>query len=314
MSEFHCAQMKRLAPFLAFIFVCLPLAAQGKPARPKITGIDQVRIYVTDLGNSRQFYAKLFGVRPNGGACDDKSGRCFTVGWERDQRIALEHAPVSGTKNWIAEIAFATDDVERMRNYLVAQGVSASKISRYRYDKHIVEAHFEVRDPEGNPISFIQRFAYAIDDPGFGDPWFVRILHAGFAVKDMAAENHFYVDLLGFRLYWHGGFKDEGIDWYELQVPDGDNWIEYMLNISPTADHQELGVQNHFSLGVRDIHAAAEQLHKNGLQKFDGPEIGRDGKWALDAYDPDGTRVEVMEFKPTQKPCCHPYTADHPKP
>ena len=306
--------MKRLAPFLAFIFVCLPLAAQGKPARPKITGIDQVRIYVTDLGNSRQFYAKLFGVRPNGGACDDKSGRCFTVGWERDQRIALEHAPVSGTKNWIAEIAFATDDVERMRNYLVAHGVSASKISRYRYGKHIVEAHFEVRDPEGNPISFIQRFAYAIDDPGFGDPWFVRILHAGFAVKDMAAENHFYVDLLGFRLYWHGGFKDEGIDWYEIQVPDGDNWIEYMLNISPTADHQELGVQNHFSLGVRDIHAAAEQLHKNGLQKFDGPEIGRDGKWALDAYDPDGTRVEVMEFKPTQKPCCHPYTADHPKP
>jgi len=306
--------MKRLAPFLAFIFVCLPLAAQGKPARPKITGIDQVRIYVTDLGNSRQFYAKLFGVRPNGGACDDKSGRCFTVGWERDQRIALEHAPVSGTKNWIAEIAFATDDVEGMRNYLVAHGVSASKISKYRYGKHIVEAHFEVRDPEGNPISFIQRFAYAIDDPGFGDPWFVRILHAGFAVKDMAAENHFYVDLLGFRLYWHGGFKDEGIDWYELQVPDGDNWIEYMLNISPTADHQELGVQNHFSLGVRDIHAAAEQLHKNGLQKFDGPEIGRDGKWALDAYDPDGTRVEVMEFKPTQKPCCHPYTADHPKP
>jgi catechol 2,3-dioxygenase-like lactoylglutathione lyase family enzyme len=306
--------MKRLAPLLAFIFVCLPLAAQGKPARPKITGIDHVRIYVTDLGNSRQFYAKLFGVRPNGGACDDKSGRCFTVGWERDQRIELEHAPVPGTKNWIAEIAFATDDVERMRIYLVAHGVSASKISRYRYDKHIIEAHFEVRDPEGHPISFIQRFAYAIDDPGFGDPWFVRILHAGFAVKDMAAENHFYVDLLGFRLYWHGGFKDEGIDWYEIQVPDGDNWIEFMLNISPTADHQELGVQNHFSLGVRDIHAAAEQLHKNGLQKFDGPEIGRDGKWALDAYDPDGTRVEVMEFKPTQKPCCHPYTADHPKP
>jgi hypothetical protein len=28
----------------------------------------------------------------------------------------------------------------------------------------------------------------------------------------------------------------------------------------------------------------------------------------------DGTRIEVMEFTPTQKPCCHPYTATHPKP
>ena len=44
------------------------------------------------------------------------------------------------------------------------------------------------------------------------------------------------------------------------------------------------------------------------------PEIGRDGKWSLDVYDPDGTRVEVMEFTPAKEPCCHPYTADHPKP
>ena len=73
-------------------------------------------------------------------------------------------------------------------------------------------------------------------------------------------------------------------------------------------------MQNHFSLGAKDIHAAADQLHKNGLLKFDGPEIGRDGKWGLDAYDPDGTRVEVMEFTPAKTPCCHAYTAPHPTP
>ena len=60
--------------------------------------------------------------------------------------------------------------------------------------------------------------------------------------------------------------------------------------------------------------AAAAQLRKQGLQTFDGPEIGRDGKNSLDAYDPDDTRVEVMEFTPTKPPCCHPYTASHPKP
>jgi hypothetical protein len=87
-----------------------------------------------------------------------------------------------------------------------------------------------------------------------------------------------------------------------------------MLNIPANADHQELGVQNHFSFGVKDIHEAANELRRSGLQKFDGPEIGRDGKWALDVYDPDGTRVELMEFAPVQKPCCHPYTAPHPQP
>jgi catechol 2,3-dioxygenase-like lactoylglutathione lyase family enzyme len=238
------------------------------------------------------------------------------VGWVRNQTIELEKAPASGTKNWIAEIAFATDNVEQMRSYLVAHGVEASKISKHPNPngKKPYGAHFEVRDPEGTPISFIQRFLYPIDDPPPGVPIEPRMLHAGFVVKDMAAENRFYLDLLGFKLYWYGGFKDDGVDWYEIQVPDGSDWIEYMLNIPATADHKELGIQNHFSLGAKDIHAAVDQLHKNGLQKFDGPEIGRDGKWGLDAYDPDGTRVEVMEFTPAGKPCCHPYTAPHPTP
>jgi catechol 2,3-dioxygenase-like lactoylglutathione lyase family enzyme len=306
--------MKRFLLVVAATLVCRPLAAQNNPSRPKITGIHHVRIYVTDLGNSRQFYAKLFGVRPNGGACDDKSGRCFTVGWEREQRIELENAPASGTKDWVAEIAFATDNVERMRSYLVARGVSASKISRYKYDKHIIEAHFEVRDPEGNPISFIQRFAYAIDDPGFGDPWFVRILHAGLVVRDRPAEDHFYKDILGFCPYWHGGMRDDKDDWASLQVPDGTDWVEYMLNISPTADKHTLGVMNHIALGVKDIHAAEAQLRKNGWSGNETPKIGRDGKWQLNLYDPDDTRVELMEFTPKQKPCCSEYTGQHPKP
>jgi len=308
--------MIRIALFAAVCCAGLSLAAQDQPARPRITGIDHVGIYVADLHKSREFYEKLIGVRPDGGACNDQSGSCLTVGWGRNQTIELEKIPATNTKDWLAEIAFSTDDVERMRSYLVAHGVAASKISKHLnpYGKQPYDAHFEVRDPEGNPISFIQRFAYPIDDPPPGAPTYVRILHAGFVVRDMAAENRFYMDLLGFRLYWYGGFKDQDTDWYELQVPDGNNWIEYMLNIPANADHKELGVQNHFSLGVKDAQAAAAQLRKNGLKTFDGPEIGRDGKNSLDAYDPDGTRVEIMEFTPTQTPCCHPYTGPHPKP
>ncbi|MCU1243380.1 MAG: hypothetical protein JWO71_4106, partial [Candidatus Acidoferrum typicum] len=128
------------------------------------------------------------------------------------------------------------------------------------------------------------------------------------------AENRFYGDLLGFKLYWYGGVKDDGVDWYELQVPDGDNWIEYMLNVPASADHKQLGAQNHFSFGVNEIHAAAEQLRKNGVERIAGPGIGRDGKRGLNVYDPDETRVEITEFTPAQKPCCHPYTGPHPTP
>jgi hypothetical protein len=41
-------------------------------------------------------------------------------------------------------------------------------------------------------------------------------------------------------------------------------------------------------------------------------EIGKDGKWQLDVFDPDLSRVELMEFKPTQKPCCNDFTGPHP--
>lgn len=304
------AHMNRYASLLAITAAYLSLAAQGQPARPKITGIDHVRIYVSNVDNTGAFFAKLFG-RPSGGAgCVGVPQPCFPVSPLPNQQIELQQVPSPAPKNWLAEVAFATEDVAKMRLYLLAHGVTVGEISKDAKGAQ----HFELHDPEGNSIAFIQRRPTPVDYLTSPDQISTRLIHAGFVVRDLAAENRFYVELLGFRLYWHGGFKDNGLDWYEIQVPDGDNWIEYMLNIPANADHKELGVQNHFSLGVIDAQAAAAQLRKNGLQSFDGPEVGRDGKNSLDAYDPDGTRIEVMEFMPTQKPCCHPYTASHFKP
>ena len=99
-----------------------------------------------------------------------------------------------------------------------------------------------------------------------------------------------------------------------MQVADGTDWIEYMLNVPASADHHTRGVMNHIALGVPDIKAAREQLLKNGWTGSEQPKIGRDGKWQLNLYDPDDTRVEFMEFTPTQKPCCSEYTGPHPGP
>jgi catechol 2,3-dioxygenase-like lactoylglutathione lyase family enzyme len=282
-----------------------------EPERPRITGIDHVTIYVTDVKKSRHFYENILGLTLG---CPEYSGpeTCFLIR-PSNQRLLLKPATgdikTAAHQNWLAEIGFATDDAVHMRDYLLAHGFRPDRLEK---DPDATQ-HFRVLDPEGNHIAFVRRppvDAEEAPSKQIGS----HLIHAGFVVKDLAAENRFYVDLLGFRLYWQGGFKDDGTDWYELQLPDGPDWIEYMLNIPANADHHELGVQNHFSFGVKDVHAAAAELRARKLKTFDGPEVGRDGKDSLDAYDPDGTRVEVMEFTPKQKPCCHPYTADHPKP
>ncbi len=300
-----------LATGLLFHVAAVHSGAQDKPKRPRITGIDRVRLYVTDIDKSRTFYRKYLGLQEGGIGCRGVSRPCFSPNWADKQAIELELAASSGIKNWVAEIAFRTDNIHQMRRYLVANGVKPSPIVRVGAEI----LYFGANDPEGNAVGFAQRPSLIVDPPsprmdGVG----TRLLHAGFVVKDVATENRFYRDLLGFKLYWYGGMKDDRVDWYELQVPDGDNWIEYMLNIPANADHKALGAQNHFSFGVKEIDAAAAQLRKNGVEKIAGPGIGRDGKRGLNVYDPDDTRVEVTEFTPAREPCCHPYTAAHPTP
>jgi hypothetical protein len=108
--------------------------------------------------------------------------------------------------------------------------------------------------------------------------------------------------------------KETETSWVAMQEPNGNTWLEYMLNISATADHHTQGVMNHISLGVVSIKEAEARLIKNGWKATEQPKVGRDGKWQLNVYDPDDTRVEFMEFKPAEKPCCSEFTGTHPGP
>ena len=299
--------MKRtLLLALALLTALSALPAAPLP-RPKIFGIAFVRFKATDFAASRTFYEKVLGLRGGFDDCKNLPGLCYII--NPGQHVELVQAGSSERGSFLDEIGLVTSDVPKMHEYLLAHGQSPGPVFRGANGLHA----FELTDPEANRIAFVESSGADAQVNGMNQVS-DHLFHSGFVVKDVETENHLYVDTLGFRLYWHGGFKDQDTDWYEIQVPDGDNWIEYMLNIPANGDHKELGIQNHFSLGVKDVNAAAAQLRKNGLQSFDGPEIGRDGKNSLDAYDPDGTRVEIMEFAPTQKPCCHSYTAAHPKP
>jgi catechol 2,3-dioxygenase-like lactoylglutathione lyase family enzyme len=255
---------------------------------------------------------------------------CSSVNGQQFVKIAP--IKVGLRRSFVEEVGFLTSDVTAMRKFLLSQGLHPGRVETLGYSaSHTTyrnvsgpppSSHTEsqssypsvaVSDPEGNRIVFVQQHgeAYFLDyDPRVAK----HIIHAGFVVHDRAAEDRFYKDILGFHVYWHGGMKDDETNWVDMQVPDGADWLEYMLNVPENASHKTLGVMNHIALGVPDIHAAEKQLRANGWTGSEQPKIGRDGKWQLNLYDPDDTRVELMEFTPVQKPCCSDYTGPHPKP
>jgi catechol 2,3-dioxygenase-like lactoylglutathione lyase family enzyme len=302
--------MRQQTFLLASLLSCAVAFAQDHPVRPKITGIARVHFYAGNIEASRAFYSNTLGLPSEQGACVKVPRPCFTINPSPSQRVELEQAPSPAPKNLLAEVVFASSNVAQMRRYLLAHGLTVGKISK---DANGTQ-HFELRDPEGNSIAFVQDLITLVDYKVSSAQVSTSIIHAGFVVRDRAATDHFYKDILGFRPYWHGGMKDDTDDWVAMQVPDGTDWVEYMLNIPPDASHHLLGVMNHIALGVPDIQAAKAQLIKNGWKPGEEPKLGRDGKWQLNLYDPDDTRIEFMEFTPKEKPCCSEFTGPHPKP
>ena len=291
------------------------VGAQNASLRPAITGIAKVSVYGSNLDKSKQFYGNLLGF-PETGA----SGAAGPVEYRVNSMQSIEVLPLpKGETDDLAYVAFATANAESLRRYLIDQKVSVEGEVQTQASG---AQFFWVKDPEGHRIQFVQlpmhghllpvaeKAAAAPEEPISH-----HILHAGFVVHDRAAEDHFFHDILGFREGWQGGSTAGRTDWIDMQVPDGTDWIEYMMHNPAARTAPDSGVVNHFALGVPDIHQAANllmQRHWNPSFR-EQPQVGRDGKWQLNLYDPDGTRVELMEFGPVRTPCCSPYTLRPPK-
>ncbi len=300
--------MKRsLLLFLVALSSCA--GAQSAAAkRPKITGIDHVAFYTTAPDANRHLYTVILGL-PSAEPIETGETQRFMVG---TQWVAYSPPPDAKATDRMDHTAFTTDDVAALRGYLADHGVSASATLQTRPDG---SRSFEVLDPEGHRIEFVQRGATAARVTSPGDPVSRRMIHAGFIVRDRIAEDHFYQDVLGFRMYWHGGMKPGQTDWVAMQVPDGTDWLEYMLNIEPNPGLRTTGVMNHISLGVGNMQKAEAKVESHGWDPHGDQHVqkGKDGKWQLNLFDPDFSRIELMEFKPVEKPCCSEFKGPHPQ-
>jgi hypothetical protein len=110
--------------------------------------------------------------------------------------------------------------------------------------------------------------------------------------------------------------NDTEIDWVSQQTPDSHDWIEYMLTRDPSKVTQhQLGVMNHMAIGENSVIDTFKQLtadNRLGQTHDQAPKIGKDGKGQFNMYDPDGTRLELMNLRATEKPCCSAFTAEDP--
>ena len=292
------------------LLVCaiLPISAasQTKSAgRPHITAIDHVAFYTTSPDGVKHLYTDILGL-PSAAPIEGAEAVRYMSG---KQWVGYSPAPDPKATDRMDHVAFTTDNIGALRRYLVEKGITPGKIEG-RSDHSL---SLMLKDPEGHRIEFVER---SKDETAPPAPNAVsrRMIHAGFLVYNRAAEDHFYIDILGFRPYWHGGMKDNETDWVSLQVPDGTDWLEYMLNQPQHPDLELTGVMNHISYGVSDMKKAQGILESHGWKEHgrEHSQVGRDGKVQLNVFDPDMTRVELMEFKPAQKPCCSDFTAPHP--
>jgi catechol 2,3-dioxygenase-like lactoylglutathione lyase family enzyme len=283
--------------------------------RPKITGVSHLAVYTSDAAATDHYYRQVIGAAKQ---TDPENPKGVKYAFSATQFIEVLPLPPNAGINRMDHAAFNTVNAEGMRKYLAAKGwktpgtvTKGSDGSRW----------FSVQDPEGNKIEFVQPAANAKapDDPNAIGR---HIIHVGLLVHSREAEDKFYRDLLGFRPYWYGGMQDDKIDWVSQQVPDGHDWVEYMMTSGPSGTgipanmtQQTLGVLDHFAVGEKSVEDAYKVLQAgNRLEgRHDAaPKIGKDGKGQFNMYDPDGIRAELMNFHATEKPCCSAFTAEDP--
>ncbi|HEY6454667.1 MAG TPA: VOC family protein [Steroidobacteraceae bacterium] len=289
-------------------------AAFAASPRPPIVGVSHIAVYASDPSATERFYVHDLGAT---GGTDPEGGRGRRYYFSAVQFVEVLPLPKGPSSiNRLDHIAFATPDAEALRRYLASAGIRVPDAVTTTPE----DSWFEVRDPEDNRVQFVQSRAaptIGLSTRRLSD----HIIHVGFIVHDRALEDGFYRRVLGFRPYWFGGNENDKPTWISQQVPQGSDWLEYMLvepargrGIPSDMSSTLLGIFDHFSLGVANMEAVYTRLwNEERLAGQEGtPKIGRDAKWQLNLHDPDGTRAEIMELHAIGKPCCSPFTATDP--
>jgi lactoylglutathione lyase len=284
---------------LAFFAVsCCALAQEPAAERPHITGISHVAYFVSDLPSAEGFWRDLLGYEiPYDLKRQDGSTRIAFVKINDRQHVELFNEQPTSPPNRMSHICFTVDDIERMHSYLQSKGLAVPQISKTRMG----DAAFEIEDPDGMLVEFVQPLPDGAEAKAAGkhEPAgriSTRIMHVGFLVGNTQKSLDFYGGLLGFKETWRGGPDPGELSWINMRVPDGTDYVEFMLYRKLPS---EMGGKNHTSLEVSSAGDAVAMLKSRpSFKQYVRPvkiAVGINRKRQVNLFDPDGTRVELME-------------------
>jgi len=271
----------------------------GTSQRPLILGVAHIAFQVSDLSKARAFYGELLGYDEPFQIRNEDNSLALTYFKVNDrQYIEIFPGLPPDKDDRLLHIAFETNDLEALRLYFQAKGVKApDKVNQGR-DGNI---NFTVTDPDNHRVEFVQYRPGSLHTRNKGRAMSTRriserILHVGLTVADVPATDKFYKDVLGFSEIWRGGRDDATLNWINMRVPDGTDYLEYMLTTGkPT--RQQLGSSHHAALLVPDMQKALESLRERVPEptQIRAPQVGRNRRWQLNLFDQDGSRIELME-------------------
>lgn len=287
---------------LAFPAVSFGFVRPETPKRPRILGIAHVAFYVSDLEKTRAFYKNFLGyAEPFSLKRADGTDRIAFIKINDQQCLELfGEDPKQPELGRLNHIAVYVDNTRQMRDYLATQGVRVpDTVGKGKTGNY----NFTITDPDGHGLEFVEYLPDSQTGQNKGTfmpPSRVsnHIMHVGILVGAVGPAMKFYRDVLGFREFWRGSADGTQLSWINLRVPDGDDYIEFMLYQDPQTPEQ-LGVKNHVSLVSSDVQAAVAGLESRPARKSYPRtiqvQVGRNRKRQANLFDPDGTRIELME-------------------
>ncbi len=252
--------------------------------RPRIFGISHVALKVSSVAAARAFYQEFLGLKD----------------LRVNPRQYVELIPgLTADQDRLDHIALETDDAEGLRRYLASRGVAVPD----RVTRDEAGRRFSVPDPDGHTVEFVQpspagQRELTRTELGSDARVSTHMLHLGIIVGDVPASMRFYGDVLGFTETWRGSRSATELSWINMKVPDGGAYVEFML-YGPRPAPNERGTQHHICLEVPDLAKAQALLearpYRSSYARPLEPRVGTNRKRQLNLYDPDGTRVELME-------------------
>ncbi len=280
--------------------VAATLAFGQGPTRPKIVGISHVALFTADVEKSRGFYKGFLGFEEPFDLKNPDGSLSLTfikINEHHYVEVFPEKAPNTDRLN---HVSLETDDIEGMRAYLEAKGV---KVPAKAAKGRIGNMSFNVKDPDGNTLEFVQYMEGGATLREKGKYLGARRIsddmqHFGILVGALEPSLKFYVEVLGLKESWRGSRDGKTLSWVHVQVPGGSDSIELML-YETMPEPTKRGTAHHLCLYVPDIEKAKAELETRaagaGYTRPLEIRTGINRRRQLNLYDPDGTRVELME-------------------